>query len=163
MVWPGEDPDEEPGSDHMTRPGTAKPRVARTAKASTPAAQGSARTAKGSAGAGKGSSRPVKGAVRAVPGGRRGPGQPGSARRVPGDSPGPAGAFATGQPLDTAPGGAALLGFAEYAAGDDDRFGGTSDDELTGVICALDRAEASASALKHAASKRPATEHASSV
>jgi hypothetical protein len=149
MVWPGEDPDEEPGSDHMTRPGTAKPRVARSAKASASAAPGS--------------TRPVKGSVRAMKGTRRGPGQPGSARRVPGDSPGPAGAFATGQPLDTAPGGAALLGFAEYAAGDDDRFGGTSDDELTGVICALDRAEASASALKHAASKRPATEHASSV
>ncbi|MDQ2812590.1 MAG: hypothetical protein M3Z75_12160, partial [Actinomycetota bacterium] len=70
---------------------------------------------------------------------------------MPGGSPGPAGAFATGQLLDTAPGGAALFGFAEYAAGDDDRFPGASDDELTGVICALDRAEASASALKHAA------------
>jgi hypothetical protein len=67
------------------------------------------------------------------------------------DSPGPAGAFATGHLLDTAPGGAALFGFAENVAGDDDRFAGTSDDELTGVICALDRAEAAASALKLAA------------
>ncbi|MDQ2815154.1 MAG: hypothetical protein M3Z75_25720, partial [Actinomycetota bacterium] len=82
---------------------------------------------------------------------RRGPGQPGSARRVPGGSPGPAGAFAAGQILDAAPGGAGLFGFAECAAGDGDRFPGASDDELTGVICALDRAEASASALKHAA------------
>jgi hypothetical protein len=56
-----------------------------------------------------------------------------------------------GHPLDTAPGGAALLGLAEHAAGADDRFGGASDDELTGIICALDRAEAAASALKHAA------------
>ena len=88
---------------------------------------------------------------RAVKGGRRGPGQPGSARRAADDSPGPAGAFAAGHLLDTAPGGAALFGFAENAAGEDDRFAGASDGELTGVICALDRAEAAASALKHAA------------
>jgi len=89
--------------------------------------------------------------ARAVKGGRRGPGQPGSARRAADDSPGPAGAFAAGHLLDTAAGGAALFGFAENAAGDDDRFAGSSDDELTGVICALDRVEAAASALKHAA------------
>jgi hypothetical protein len=92
----------------------------------------------------------AKGA-RVVKGSRRGPGQPGSARRAGDDSPGPAGAFAAGHLLDTAPGGAALFGFAENVAGDDDRFAGSSDDELTGVICALDRAEAVASALKHAA------------
>ena len=96
-------------------------------------------------------SRAVKGGVRVVKGIRRGPGQPGSARRIPGSSCGPAGAFGTGQPLDVAPGGSALLGLAEYAAGDDDRFPRASDDELTGIICALDRAEAAASALKHAA------------
>jgi hypothetical protein len=56
-------------------------------------------------------------AGRAAKGSRRGPGQPGSARRVPGGSPGPAGAFAVGHPLDTAPGGAALHRLAEYAAG----------------------------------------------
>jgi hypothetical protein len=82
---------------------------------------------------------------------RRGPGQPGSARRIPVGSCGPAGAFATGQPLDVAPGGGTLLGLAEYAAGQDDRFPGSTDDELTGIICALDRAEAAACALKHAA------------
>ena len=49
--------------------------------------------------------------------GRRGPGQPGSAQRFPGTYTGPAGGFATGQPLDTAPGGSVLLGLAEYAAG----------------------------------------------
>jgi hypothetical protein len=84
-------------------------------------------------------------------GSRRGPGQPGSARRVADASCGPAGAFATGHLLDVAPGGAALLGLAEYAAGDGDRFAGANEDELMGVICALDRCEASASALKHAA------------
>ena len=57
----------------------------------------------------------------------------------------------TGQLLDVAPGGGALHGLAEHAAGPGDRFAGASDDELTGVICALDRAEASACALKHAA------------
>ena len=83
--------------------------------------------------------------------GRRGPGMPGSARRVPGEYAGPAGGFGTGQPLDVAPGGGVLLGFAEDAAGDDDRFTGASDDELAGVISALDRAEATACSLKHAA------------
>ena len=45
--------------------------------------------------------------------GRRGPGMPGSARRVPGEYAGPAGGFGTGQPLDVAPGGGVLLGFAD--------------------------------------------------
>jgi len=83
--------------------------------------------------------------------GRRGPGQPGSAYRFPGTYTGPAGGFATGQPLDIAPGGSGLLGHAEYAAGNDDRFTGSSDDELLGVICGLDRVEATAASLKHAA------------
>jgi hypothetical protein len=86
-----------------------------------------------------------------VPSARRGGGEPGSARRTGGDSPGPAGAFAAGQTLDVAPGGGALHGLAEHTAGPGDRFAGASDDELTGIICALDRAEAAASALKHAA------------
>ena len=86
-----------------------------------------------------------------VKAGRRGPGMPGSARRVPGEYAGPAGGFGTGQPLDVAPGGGVLLGFAEDAAGDEDRFAGASDDELAGIIGALDRAEATACSLKHAA------------
>ena len=44
-----------------------------------------------------------------------------------------------------------LLGQAERAGGDDDRFDGVSDDELLGIICAADRCEAAASALKHTA------------
>ena len=83
--------------------------------------------------------------------GRRGPGQPGSARRVPGSSGSPAGGFGAGQPLDVAPGGSALMGFAERVAGDQERLGGATDDEIIGLICALDRAEASACSLKHAA------------
>ena len=83
--------------------------------------------------------------------GRRGPGMPGSARRVPGEYAGPAGGFGTGQPLDVAPGGGVLLGFADDAAGAGDRFTGASDDELAGIIGALDRAEATACSLKHAA------------
>ena len=83
--------------------------------------------------------------------GRRGPGMPGSAARVPGQYAGPAGGFGAGQPLDVAPGGAVLLSFAADAAGDEGRFTGASDDELTGIICALDRAEATACSLKHAA------------
>ena len=83
--------------------------------------------------------------------GRRGPGQPGSARRVPGGCGSPAGGFGAGQPLDVAPGGPALLGFAERVAGDQERLGAAADDEIIGLICALDRAEASACSLKHAA------------
>ena len=83
--------------------------------------------------------------------GRRGPGQPGSAGRVPGASASPAGGFGAGQCLDVAPGGAGLLGFAERVAGDEKRLGGATDDEVIGLICALDRAEASACSLKHAA------------
>jgi Domain of unknown function (DUF222) len=83
--------------------------------------------------------------------GRRGPGMPGSAEPLAGEYAGPGGAFTTGQALDVAPGGAVLLAQAEYAAGDDDRFESVTDDELLGIICAADRCEAAASALKHAA------------
>ena len=83
--------------------------------------------------------------------GPRGPGGPGSADRFPGEYASPAGGFAAGHPLDVAPGSAVLFSFAEDAAGEGDRYAGASDDELLGVICALDRAEASACSLKHAA------------
>jgi hypothetical protein len=90
-------------------------------------------------------------AVDARTRGRRGPGQPGSARRVPGWSDSSAGGFGAGQSLDVAPGGSALLGFAERVADDEQRLGGATDDEIVGLICALDRAEASTCFLKHAA------------
>ena len=83
--------------------------------------------------------------------GRRGPGMPGSAEPLAGEYSGPGGAFATGQALDVAPGGPVVLGHAGWTTGDDDRFGGVSDDELLGIICAADRCEAAASALKHTA------------
>ena len=88
-----EDPEDDPGFGVPARPGPK----ARAGRAAT-------------------------GSVRAAKGSRRGPGQPGSARRIGGASPGPGGSFATGHPLDLAPGGAALHGLAEYAAGEDDRF-----------------------------------------
>jgi len=136
---PAEDPGDDPGADDPARPGAARP-GSRGGKG-TGAARG-AGPARG-ARAGKG--------CRVVKGTRRGPGQPGSARRVPGESPGPAGAFGTGQLLDTAPGGPVVFGQAGHAAGDDARFAGATDDELTGIICGLDRTEAAACALKHAA------------
>jgi hypothetical protein len=83
--------------------------------------------------------------------GRRGPGQPGSAAPFPGEYGGPAGAFASGMVLDAAPGGPELALFAADAAGARDRYNGASDDELVGVICAWDRAEAHMAARKHAA------------
>src|SRR6185437_8721444 len=47
--------------------------------------------------------------------------------------------------------GPGMPGHADWAAGDNDRFGGVSDDELLGIISAADRCEAAASALKHTA------------
>ena len=83
--------------------------------------------------------------------GRRGPGMPGSAHPVPGVYASRASGFASGKPLDVAPGCLTLGQFAEEAAGVDDRYPGASDDELAGVICAWDRVEAYASSRKHAA------------
>ena len=83
--------------------------------------------------------------------GRRGPGQPGSARRAPGEFLSRAAGFAAGMLLDTMPGCNALAGFAAEAAGEDDRYGGAADDEVAGAIAAWDRIEAHAAARKHAA------------
>jgi Domain of unknown function (DUF222) len=89
--------------------------------------------------------------VLAASAGRRGPGQPGSAQVFPGESSSQAAAFATGLVLDVAPGCPELAGFADRAAGDEDRYEGSSDDELIGVLCAWDRVEAHAAARKFAA------------
>ncbi len=93
--------------------------------------------------------------------GRRGPGMPGSAQSFPGVYASRSSGFASGKPLDTAPGCLVLGQFAEEAAGPDDRYPGASDDELGGAICAWDRVEAYASSRKHAAAaelirRRPA-------
>ncbi len=87
----------------------------------------------------------------AVAAGRRGPGMPGSAESFPGVYASRASGFASGKPLDAAPGCVTLARFAEEAAGQDDRYPGASDDELLGVIAAWDRVEAHACARKHAA------------
>ena len=89
-------------------------------------------------------------AVEAATTGRRGPGQPGSARIFPGQSSSPAAAFAPGMPLDVLPGCAGLAVAADAAAGDG-RFAGVSEAELVGVACAWDRVEAHAGARKLAA------------
>jgi hypothetical protein len=91
-------------------------------------------------------------AVEAATTGRRGPGQPGSARVFPGQSSSPAAGFGPGMPLDVLPGGAALAVAADAAAGADGRFAGVSEAELIGVVCAWDRVEAHAAARKLAVS-----------
>src|SRR5271165_1309216 len=83
--------------------------------------------------------------------GRRGPGQPGSARIFPGESASRAAAFGTGLALDVMPGCADLAMLAGAAAGPDDTYDGASDDELIGVLCAWDRLEAHMAARKLAA------------
>jgi hypothetical protein len=89
-------------------------------------------------------------AVEAATTGRRGPGQPGSARIFPGQSSSPAAGFGPGMPLDVLPGCAGLAVAADAAAGDD-RFAGVAEAELIGVVCAWDRVEAHAGARKLAA------------
>jgi uncharacterized protein DUF222 len=84
-------------------------------------------------------------AVEAASTGRRGPGQPGSARVFPGESSSPAAAFGPGMIFDVLPGCAQL---AADAAADDDSFAGISEAELVGVMCAWDRVEAHAAACK---------------
>ena len=75
-------------------------------------------------------------AVEAATTGRRGPGQPGSARVFPGQSSSPAAGFGPGMPLDLLPGCPQLAVAADAAAGEDGRFAGVSEAELVGVVCA---------------------------
>ena len=88
--------------------------------------------------------------MEAASSGRRGPGQPGSARVFPGESSSPAAAFGPGMVFDVLPGCAQLAVAADAAAGDD-RFAGVSEAELIGIMCAWDRVEAHAAARKLAA------------
>ena len=104
-------------------------------------------------------------AVEAAAAGRRGPGQPGSARVFPGESSSPAAGFGPGMALDVLPGCAQLAVAADAAAGEDGRFAGVSEAELVGVLCAWDRVEAHAAARKLAVSaelarRNPAPEDA---
>jgi hypothetical protein len=87
-------------------------------------------------------------AVTAATTGRRGPGQPGSARVFPGESSSPAAGFGPGMPLDVLPGGAGLAVAADAAAGDDGGFAEVSEGELVGLLGAWDRVEAHAAARK---------------
>jgi hypothetical protein len=86
-------------------------------------------------------------AVEAASTGRRGPGEPGSARVFPGESSSPAAAFGPGMVFDVLPGCAQLAVAADAAAGDD-RFAGVSEAELIGIMCGWDRVEAHAAARK---------------
>ena len=86
-------------------------------------------------------------AVEAAGAGRRGPGQPGSARVFPGESSSTAAAFGPGMVLDLLPG-CAQLAVAADAAADEDGFDGVSEAELAGLMCAWDRVEAHAAARK---------------
>src|SRR5690348_3240744 len=90
-------------------------------------------------------------AVWAAVVGRRGPGQPGSARVYPGESASRAASFGSGMALDVMPACPGLALSADAAAGDDDFYQGVSDDELLGVLSAWDRLEAHMAARKLAA------------
>ncbi len=90
-------------------------------------------------------------AAKAASTGRRGPGQPGSARTFPGESSSPAASFGPGMVLDVLPGCPQLAVAADAAAGEDGGFGGVSEAELVGMMCGWDRVEAHAHARKLAA------------
>ena len=78
-------------------------------------------------------------AVTAAASGRRGPGQPGSARVFPGESSSPCGRVRTrGWRWMCCPACAQLAVAADAAAGDDD-FDGVSEAELIGIMCGWDR------------------------
>jgi Domain of unknown function (DUF222) len=85
-------------------------------------------------------------AIEAATTGRRGPGQPGSARVFPGESSSPAAAFGPGMVFDVLPGGAQLAAAADAAG--EERFDGVPEGELVGLLCAWDRVEAHAAARK---------------
>src|SRR5580700_6068956 len=87
-------------------------------------------------------------AAKAASTGRRGPGQPGSARTFPGESASAAASFGPGMTLDVLPGCPQLAVAADAAAGEDARFAGVSEAELIGVMCGWDRMEAHAHARK---------------
>jgi hypothetical protein len=102
-------------------------------------------------------------AIEAATSGRRGPGQPGSARVFPGESSSPAAAFGPGMVFDVLPG-SAQLAVAADAAGED-QFDGVPEGELVGLLCAWDRVEAHAASRKLAviselARRNPAAEDA---
>ena len=147
--------DEDPGDlDLAEDPDDAPPPDVDEAELIAAAAEITAEQARAAAvlaGLGQTATMAAVAAVAAVAAGRRGPGMPGSAESFPGASASRASGFASGKPLDTAPGCVTLAQFAEEAAGDGDRYPGASDDELLGAIAAWDRVEAYASARKHAA------------
>ena len=90
-------------------------------------------------------------ALDAASTGRRGPGQAGSARVFPGESASRAAGFGAGMAWDVTPGCAQLAVAADAAAaggGPGDSFGGVTDQELVGLVCAWDRVEAHAAARK---------------
>ena len=89
--------------------------------------------------------------MEAASAGRRGPGQPGSARVFPGESSSPCGAFGPGMVFDVLPGCAQLAVAADAAAR---RRSTASEAELIGIMCAWDRVEAHAAARKLAVSRR---------
>jgi Domain of unknown function (DUF222) len=88
-------------------------------------------------------------ALDAASTGRRGPGQVGSARVFPGESASRAAGFGTGMAWDVMPGCVQLAVAADAAVGGSaDRFGGSADHELVGLVCAWDRLEAHMAARK---------------
>ena len=145
--YPG-DPDEYEDPDNAPPPGLDDAELAALLAEAREITADQARAAEFAARLGH---TAVLAAIGAISAGRRGPGMPGSAASFPGEYVSPAAGFATGKPLDVAPGCATLASFLEDIAGEDDRYRGASDDELLGVICGWDRGEAYASARKHAA------------
>jgi Domain of unknown function (DUF222) len=144
--YPG-DPDEEQDPDNAPPPGLDDAQLAALIAEAREVTADQARAAAVAARLGTTAALAAAGTAALA---RRGPGMPGSAQSFPGEYTSRAAGFASGKPLDVAPGCAALGMFAEDAADEDGRFRSATDDEVLGLICAWDRIEANASARKHA-------------
>ena len=108
--------DEDPGDleeyedpDHAPPPGLDDAELAALLAAARQVTADQAQAAEAAARCGQ---TAVLAALRAVSAGRRGPGMPGSAESFPGEYASPAAGFASGKPLDIAPGCATLASFA---------------------------------------------------
>ena len=117
--YPG-DPEEYEDPDNAPPPGLDDDQLAALIAEAreVTAGAGACRGAGGPAGSHRGAGRDR----RRCAAGRRGPGMPGSAQTFPGEYASPAAGFASGKPLDIAPGCATLASFLEDTAGDDDRY-----------------------------------------
>ena len=123
------DPEEYADPDHAPPPGLDDAELEALIIAARQVTADQAQAAEAAARCGQ---TAVLAALGAVSAGRRGPGMPGSAESFPGEYASPAAGFASGKPLDAAPGCATLACSWRMRLGTMTGTPGASDDELHG-------------------------------